>query len=64
MNKIDIENYYDDAEKQYTKLSRRYINSWSFIVALYACVLLIIPVSDMLHGKMDASEWITLFKLA
>lgn len=53
---------YDEAEKQYTKLSRRYIFSWVGIVTFYAIVLLLVPVNDMLHGQMDASNWTTLFK--
>lgn len=54
---------YDKAEEQCTKLTRRYLYSWSGIVCLYACILLILPVMDILHGKFDASKWVTLFKL-
>ncbi|XP_055319545.1 uncharacterized protein LOC129577107 [Sitodiplosis mosellana] len=60
--RTETEAIYEQAEQQYTKLSRRYILSWSVIVCLYAFILTIIPVSDMWHGQTDASNWPTLFK--
>lgn len=60
----DSNDVYLEAERQYTNLTRRYIASWSGIVCLYALVLLIAPVNDMLHGQMKANNWTTLFKLA
>lgn len=53
---------YEQAEQQYTKLSRQYIISWSGIVCLYGFILTIIPGTDMCHGKMDATNWPNLFK--
>lgn len=59
----DANSDYEAAEHHYTKLTRRYIFSWSGIVCLYALVLLIVPVNDMLHGQVIANNWVTLFKL-
>lgn len=53
---------YEQAEQQYTKLSRRYIIGWTGIVCLYGFILTLTPVTDIWHGKMDARNWPNLFK--
>lgn len=59
---VDSKYLYEEAENLYSKRARRYIFSWVGIVCLYAVILLIEPVNDMVHGQMIASNWTTLFK--
>lgn len=61
----EVKAIYEQAEQNYKTLSRRYIISWSFVVAFYACILMTIPVNEIWHGRRDdASNWPTLFKAA
>lgn len=53
---------YQQAESQYTKLSRRYFIASISIVCFYGLTLMIIPINDAYHGSLDASNWTTLFK--
>lgn len=55
---------YEEADIRYTKLGRRYIWTCAPIVCFYGCVLLVMPVNDLYHHQMDASDWPNLFKVS
>lgn len=59
---IKTKSIYEKAEQEYTTRSYRYVISWFGIVCLYALILLIVPVNDVLQGQMNANNWTTLFK--
>lgn len=61
---VENEHLYKEAEEQYTTRAHRYIYSWFGIVCFYGIVLLIVPVIDVIHGQMNASNWTTLFRKA
>lgn len=55
---------YDAAEMNYTKPTRRYILCWSSIVSFYGLIIISMPIYDISHGRRNATNWPTLFKLA
>lgn len=60
----DEKSVYEEAEQHYTKVTRGYLFSWYGIVALYGVILIVPPIRDILHGRMEANNWATLFKMA
>lgn len=58
-NSIEL---YRNAEQHYTKLALRYFLGWFLLLCFYGVILMVVPLVDVVHNQLDASNWTTLFK--